>query len=72
MDTESLFLGAKRPECGFEHPPAPRAEIRERVGLYLHFSSGPSRYGTVTFSFPSLKKQIKYIEFVINSKLLRK
>jgi len=36
------FLGAKRPECGVDHPPTSSLEVKERVGLYFYSPSGPS------------------------------
>jgi len=50
------FPGLKRPGCGFHHPAAPSAEVKERVQLYHYSSSGPSWPVTVTFTFTSLKK----------------
>ena len=41
IGTES-FPGVKRPECGADHPPQCSAEVKERVGLYLYPTSGPS------------------------------
>jgi hypothetical protein len=34
------FLGVKRPGHGVDHPPPSRAEVKERVELYLYFPSG--------------------------------
>jgi hypothetical protein len=34
MGTRS-FLGIKRPGCDVDHPPPSRAEVKERVELYL-------------------------------------
>jgi len=34
--------GVKQPGPGIDHPPLSRAEIREKVELYLYSSSGPS------------------------------
>jgi hypothetical protein len=31
-----------RPESSVNHPPPPRAEVKERVELYLYSFSGPS------------------------------
>ena len=37
------FPGVKRPGRGVDHPPASSADVKERVELYLYFSSsGPS------------------------------
>ena len=36
------FLGVKQPGCGVDHPPPSRAEVKERVELYLYSTSGPS------------------------------
>jgi len=36
------FLGVKRPERGVDHPPLCSVEFKERVELYLSFSSGLS------------------------------
>jgi len=36
------FPGVKRPGRGVDHPPAPSAEIKERVELYFYFPSGLS------------------------------
>ena len=44
MDTGS-FLGVKRPARGVEHPPLYSAKVKERVGLYLYSTSGPSWSG---------------------------
>jgi hypothetical protein len=41
MGTES-FPGVKRQGRGVGHPPLSRAEVKERVELYLYSSSGPS------------------------------
>ena len=37
-----LFLGVKQPVRGIDRPPSSSAEVKERVGLYLHSPSGPS------------------------------
>jgi hypothetical protein len=42
MDTGSLSRGANRPGCGLDHPPTSRAEVEERVQLYLYSPSEPS------------------------------
>jgi len=34
--------GVKRPGRGIDHPPPSRAEVKERVELYLYSPSGPS------------------------------
>jgi hypothetical protein len=39
MGTGSL-PGVKRPGRGVKHPPPSIAEVKERVELYLYFSSG--------------------------------
>ena len=36
------FLGVKRLVRGIDHPPPSRAEVKERVELYLYSPSGPS------------------------------
>ena len=36
------FLGVKRPGLGVDHPPPSRAEVEERVELYIWSPSGPS------------------------------
>jgi hypothetical protein len=36
------FVGVKRPEGGVYHPPPSSAKVKEIVGLYLYFPSGPS------------------------------
>ena len=36
------FSGIKRPGRGVDHPPPSRAEVRERVVLYLYSPSGAS------------------------------
>ena len=36
------FLGAKLPGRGVDHPTLYRAEVKERVGLCLNSTSGPS------------------------------
>ena len=41
MGTGSL-PGVKRPGRGVEHPPTSKAEVKERVDLYLYSTSGPS------------------------------
>ena len=41
MGTGSL-PGVKRPGRGVDHPPPSRAEVKERVELYVYSSSGPS------------------------------
>jgi len=40
MGTES-FPGVKRPGCGVDHPSQSRAEVKEKVELYLYSPSGP-------------------------------
>jgi len=35
------FPGVKRPELGVDHQPPYSAEVKERVGIYLYYSSGP-------------------------------
>jgi hypothetical protein len=35
-----VFLQAKRPWRGVDHPPPSRAEVKERVQLYLYSPSG--------------------------------
>jgi hypothetical protein len=35
------FPGVKRPGHGVDHPPSYRAEAKERVELYLYYTSGP-------------------------------
>jgi hypothetical protein len=36
------FPGVKWPEGGVDHSPPSNAEVKERVGLYLYSTSGPS------------------------------
>jgi hypothetical protein len=36
------FLGVKQQGLGINHPPPSSAKVKERVELYLHFSSVPS------------------------------
>jgi len=36
------FPEVERPERGVDHPSQSRAEVKERVGLYLYSPSGPS------------------------------
>jgi hypothetical protein len=36
------FPGVKRPGHGVDHPTTSSAEVKERVGLYLYSTSGPS------------------------------
>ena len=36
------FPGVERPVRGIEHPPLSRAEVKERVELYLYSNSRPS------------------------------
>ena len=36
----SFSRGVKRPGCGFDHPPTPRAEVKKRVKLYIYSPSG--------------------------------
>ena len=36
------FQGVKRPGRGADHPPPYSADVKERVELYLYFTSGPS------------------------------
>jgi len=40
MGTRS-FPGVKQPGCGVDHPPTSSAEVKERVQLYLFYSTGP-------------------------------
>jgi hypothetical protein len=42
MGAKCLSRGVKRPGRGVDHPPHPRAEVKERVELYLLPPSGPS------------------------------
>ena len=42
MGTGSLARGEKRLGRGFDHPPQPSAEVKERVELNLYSPSGPS------------------------------
>jgi len=37
-----FFSGIKRPGRGADHPPTPRAEVKERVELELYTLFGPS------------------------------
>jgi len=37
-----FFLGVKRPGHGNDHPPPSKAEVKERVELYLYSLYGPS------------------------------
>jgi len=41
MGTKS-FLGVKQLGRGIDHPPPTRAEVKEKVELYLYSTSGPS------------------------------
>jgi len=41
MGTAS-FPGLKQPGRGINHPPPSRAEVKERVDLYLYSAFGPS------------------------------
>jgi hypothetical protein len=36
------FPGIKRPERGIDHPLPPSDEVKERIELYIYFTSGPS------------------------------
>jgi len=36
------FQGVERLGRGVDHPPPPSAEVKERIQLYIHSSSGPS------------------------------
>jgi hypothetical protein len=49
MDTGS-FLGVKRPRRGVNHPPTSSAEIKERVEVYLYFTTG--------FSWPLTRRNL--------------
>jgi hypothetical protein len=40
--TGFIYRGVKRPEHGVNHPTPCRAEVKERVELYLYFPSGHS------------------------------
>jgi hypothetical protein len=40
--TVSLSRGVKRPECSVKHPLPSSAEVKERVEIYLYYTSGPS------------------------------
>jgi hypothetical protein len=42
MGTGSLFQGVKETGRGVNHPPSSRAEVKERVELYLYSPSGSS------------------------------
>jgi hypothetical protein len=41
VDTGS-FSGVKRPGRGIDHPPLSSTDVKERVELYLYYTSGPS------------------------------
>ena len=48
------FSGVKRPERGVDHPPSPRAEVKERVELYLYSQFGSFVIcSSVTFTITS-------------------
>jgi len=51
------FPGVKRLGRGVDHPPPSRAEVRERVELYLYFTSGPS--------WPVLERNITFQFYVV-------
>jgi len=36
------FPGIKQPGCGIDHPPPSRAEVKERVEVYIYSPYGPS------------------------------
>ena len=36
------FLGVKRPDSGFDHPPSSSAEVKEGIKLHFYSTSGPS------------------------------
>jgi hypothetical protein len=44
------YPGVKRPGRGVDHPPTSSAEIKERVELYIYYTSGPS-WHRVNFTF---------------------
>jgi len=59
-DTGSL-PGLKRPERGVDHPPTSRAEVKERVELYLYSPSGPSwpvQGKTLPLPLPTLRRRV--------------
>jgi len=37
-----FFPGVKRPGRGVDHPSPSRADVKERVQLYLYYTGGPS------------------------------
>jgi hypothetical protein len=47
------FLVVRRPGSDVEHPPPSSSEVKERVELYLYFSSGSSWPVPVKFTFTS-------------------
>ena len=56
MGTRS-FPGVKRPGRGVDHPPPSGAEVKERVELYLYFSSGPS-WPVLGWILPFLQQKV--------------
>jgi hypothetical protein len=42
LDRPRSFVRVKRPEGGVYHPPPSSAKVKEIVGLYIYFPSGPS------------------------------
>ena len=61
-----FFPGVKRPGRGVDHPPSYSAEVKERVGLCLYSTSGPSWPlidWTSTFTFISAIKSRRMTNF---------
>ena len=55
------FPGVKRSECGVDHPPPSRAEVKERVALYLYSPSGSS-WPVLGWTLLYLYKRIRRVQ----------
>ena len=58
------FQGVKRPERGVDHPPTFKAEVEERVELYICSPSGPS-WPVLGTTFPNLEHNQPCIQLVL-------
>ena len=63
------FPGVKRPGRGIDHPPQSRAELKERVELYLYSLSGRS-WSVLGWTLPSLlpsSKSQKHVKLEVEN-----
>ena len=60
------FPGLKRPGCGFDHLPSYRAEVKERVQLYIYSPSGLS-WPVLGSTFPFLVVEVVVVAIIITT-----